>query len=259
MSRAYFESLTEGIQDPKSRASVLAVLNRQREMVLTEAANVPNSSFASGWTVLSFPILVDIYAEPIIIELANVYPVDKPMISIPRVRIKAQTKSYDGSTMTETYIPDNSTLIRAGVETVNVAPGTNTNIFTSLGLSPDNFKMNRRYTLMTTIRVTETGQAATDITVNFRPDNRNQWSETTTFQNSHSHDVTVNVHGHVNYETGVINWNAVITETVADGEAYTANYATISMRFVPTGTMNGRTKVLIETELTDVTIDPNED
>lgn len=48
MSRAYFETLTDGIADPKSRAGVMAVLNRQREMVLTEAANVPNSAFASG-------------------------------------------------------------------------------------------------------------------------------------------------------------------------------------------------------------------
>ena len=48
MSRAYFDSLTEGISDPKSRASVISVLNREREMILSESANVPNSSFASG-------------------------------------------------------------------------------------------------------------------------------------------------------------------------------------------------------------------
>lgn len=178
------------------------------------------------------------------------------MISIPRVRIKAQTRSYDGSTMTENYIPDNSTLIRAGLETVNVVPGTNTNIFTSLGLSTDNFKMNRRYTLMTAINITESdpGSATQTVTVNFRPDNRNQWSATTTFSNSNSSTVTVDVHGHVNYETGVISWNAVFTDPT-DGGTYVANYATISMRFVPVATMNGRTKVVIETELTDVTID----
>jgi len=31
------------------------------------------------------------------------------------------------------------------------------------------------------------------------------------------------------------------------------------MRFMPTNTMNGRIRVKIETEMSDVTIDPNED
>ena len=60
MSRAYFDSLTEGIGDPKARANVTAVLNRQREMILTESANVPAAAFAQGWVVMSFPILVDL-------------------------------------------------------------------------------------------------------------------------------------------------------------------------------------------------------
>lgn len=50
MYRAYVDSLTEGLKDGP-RSAVLAVLNRQREMILHESANVPMSSFASGWTV----------------------------------------------------------------------------------------------------------------------------------------------------------------------------------------------------------------
>lgn len=68
MFRAYADSLTEGL-DSHVRASVFNVLSREREMILSEAANVAASTFASGWTVLSFPILVDIYSEPIIAEL----------------------------------------------------------------------------------------------------------------------------------------------------------------------------------------------
>jgi len=262
MSRAYFESLTDGISDDKSRAGVMAILNRQREMILQEAANVPNSSFASGWTVLSFPILVDIYSEPIIIELANVYPIDKPMISIPRVRIKAQTRSYDGSTIEESYIPDNSKLIRAGLVTSNVTPGTNTDIFVATGLDPEKMKMNRRYTLMTKVVITETdaGSAvhAHSVDVNFRPDNRSQWVEEFTFNDSGATEVTVSIQGHVNYEKGIVSFQAIFDGGTA-GSTFVADYAEISMRFVPVATMNGRTKVIIETELTDVTVDPNED
>ncbi len=65
MFRSYMDSLTEGLDD-HVRESVMGVANRNRECLLTESANVPASAFGSGWTVLSFPILVDIYAEPII-------------------------------------------------------------------------------------------------------------------------------------------------------------------------------------------------
>lgn len=88
MFKAYADALTEGMED-NVRSSALRVLNRQREMVLTETANVPGGSISFGWTVLSFPILVDIYAEPIVSELANVYPVSSPVVSIPRVKIMA--------------------------------------------------------------------------------------------------------------------------------------------------------------------------
>ena len=44
------DSLTEGLE-PRVRNSVLGVANRQREMLLTEAANVPGSSLSFGWTV----------------------------------------------------------------------------------------------------------------------------------------------------------------------------------------------------------------
>ena len=57
MFKNYADSLTDGLQEDV-RASVLSVLDRQREMILQESANVPASTFAAGWTVLSFPILV---------------------------------------------------------------------------------------------------------------------------------------------------------------------------------------------------------
>ena len=88
MFRSYVDALTDGL-DVGVRSSAMRVLNRQREMVLSESANVPGSALSFGWTVLSFPILVDIYAEPIVSELANVYPVSSPVASIPRVKIMA--------------------------------------------------------------------------------------------------------------------------------------------------------------------------
>lgn len=50
MFRAYTDSLTEGLE-PHIRANVLAVLGRERDMLLTESANVPSSGFATGLTL----------------------------------------------------------------------------------------------------------------------------------------------------------------------------------------------------------------
>jgi hypothetical protein len=50
MFRAYMDSLTDGL-DAGTRSTVMSVANRQREMILTEAANVPGSTLSFGWTV----------------------------------------------------------------------------------------------------------------------------------------------------------------------------------------------------------------
>lgn len=258
----FSNQLTEGIESDYARTQVMQVLNRQREMLLTEGANVGASSFASGWVVMSFPILVDIYSEPIISEVCNVYPIDKPMISIPRIRIKALTRSYDGSSVEETYIPTATKLIRAGAVTVNATPNVNTNVFASSGLDPEKLKMNRRYTLLTGLHITETDASSSaheyDLTVNFRPDNRNQIMQEVTFADSTGAVVSGQVHGNVNYDKGIITFGVVFSGGDA-GASFEADYASFSLQFTPVETMNGRTSVEIETEQIDVTIDPNED
>ena len=251
MFRAYADALTTGL-DEGVRENVLNVLNRQREMVLSEAANVPASTFAAGWTVLSFPILVDIYSEPIIAELCNVYTTQSPTLSIPRVRIKAQTKSYDGTTVEESYIPTTKKLIRANVVEVTAAPGVANNVFTLATLSSDNLKMNRRYTLMTSIKVND-GTADIDVPVSFIPDSRNQIVGEFDYEDSTPATQNASVTGHVDYEKGILTYNVVLPT------GHTVVSAVFSLRFVPVATMNGRTKVVVETEMTDVFIDPNED
>ena len=49
MFRSYIDALTEGL-DPHVRPNVIAVCNRQREMLLQEASNVPASMFGFGLT-----------------------------------------------------------------------------------------------------------------------------------------------------------------------------------------------------------------
>jgi hypothetical protein len=259
MFKSYADALTTGL-DENVRAGVLNVLDRQREMILQEAANVPASTFAAGWTVLSFPILVDIYSEPIIAELCNVYTTNSPTLSIPRVRIKSQTRSYDGTVVEESYIPTTKKLVRANVVEVNALPGVANNVFTLATLSPENLKMNRRYTLLSQIQITE-GGAGSDVhavDVSFIPDSRNQIVGSFTFTDSGATTVEASVTGHVDYERGIITFNVIVGDGSA-GITWTVDHAAFSLRFVPVATMNGRTRVVVETEMTDVFIDPNED
>ena len=259
MFKSYADSLTTGL-DESIRPTVLNVLDRQREMILSEAANVPASTFASGWTVLSFPILVDIYSEPIIAELCNVYTTNSPTLSIPRVRIKSQTKSYDGTVVEESYIPTTKKLVRANVVEVNALPGVSNNVWTLATLSPDNLKMNRRYTLLTQVQITEGGAGSDvhNIDVSFIPDSRNQIVGDFSFTDSGATSVECSITGHVDYEKGILTYN-VIPGTGSAGVTFTVDFAVFSLRFVPVATMNGRTRVIVETEMTDVFIDPNED
>jgi hypothetical protein len=50
MFRSYVDALTEHLT-PSIKHNVINVCNRQRQMLLTEAANVPSSMFGFGWTV----------------------------------------------------------------------------------------------------------------------------------------------------------------------------------------------------------------
>jgi len=267
MFRAYMDSLTDGLE-PTVRNSVLGVANRQREMFLTEAANVPGSTLSFGWTVLSFPILVDIYAEPIISELCNVYPVSSPIASIPRIKIMAYIRGYSG-TDTQVRIPTMAQSVRPGALALTVNPAVANNMFTiataavtPAAVTSNLYRINRRYTLITSIicREVSTGPVTTDTTVNviFKPDNRSQFIGSFTYRDVANAVVVGNISGNINYETGIFSFNVIYS-----GGTGTSTYSTVSavlsMKFTPTNTMNGRVRVKIETEMTDVTIDPNED
>lgn len=259
MFREYADSLTEGLTGT-TKDNVMQVLNREREMILQESANVAASTFTSAWTVLSFPILVDIYSEPLLAEIASMYPTDKPALTIPRVRIKSTVTSYDGTTETSAYIPTATSLIRANEVTVNVSTGSNNNIFTLAGVSSSSFRMNRRYTLMTSLVATDASGDASNTTVslNYRPDNRNQIARTASFTKNDGTTAYAQINGHFNYQDGKFTYSVVYTDSDgnADGDLGT-DHAVLSLRFTPYNTMNGRNIVTVETENTDVFIDPN--
>jgi hypothetical protein len=266
MFRSYMEALTEGLE-PAPRTAVLAVANRQREMILNESANVGASSQAFGWTVLSFPILADIYAEPIISELCNVYPVSSPVASIPRIKIMAEVQGYDGS-VNAVRIPTMLQTVRPSALTLSIAPAAANDVYgiASAAVSPavittHQYRINRRYTIITQITNNQTvGGVTTAVVSNLviKPDNRNQFVGTFTFVDGGSTHVAATLTGHINYDTGIMSYQ-VLYSAGSTGYTFAAASAVLTIRFIPINTMNGRIKVKISTEMTDVTIDQNED
>jgi hypothetical protein len=216
---------------------------------------------------VSFPILVDIYAEPVIAELCNVYPVSAPVASIPRIKIMAYVKGYNG-VVQQVKIPTVNGPVRPGALALSVTPAVSNDLFTiataavaPASVTADLYRINRRYTLITSVQVTETAggvPVAHDVAVTFKPDNRNQFVGTFTFTDSVGESIVGSLLGHINYDTGIFTYN-VTYSTSALGSTFATASAVLTIRFTSQTTMNGRIKVKIETEMTDVTIDQNED
>jgi hypothetical protein len=208
------------------------------------------------------PVLVDIYADPLVSEVCTIYPVDKPIISIPRMRIRAVTSSYDGTTETSQIIPSAISLIRANEETVVVTPNTNHNMYFGLGFTNATHKMNRRYTLLTNVAITETkdgdGTKTHSVSVSFRPDARNQISRTFTFTDSNSEVITGNIMANVNYDGGTATTQVTFDVDADYPSTFECENVTFKLRFRPVGSNNGRTRVSVTTEMIDCVIDPKQ-
>ena len=256
---SFKDTLTEGMSE-EARTTVGKVLDRQREFLLEEAANVSASSFTHGWSVLSFPVLTDIFCTPICSSVMNTFPTSSPTLSIPRHRIKAKVKSYDGATTTEYIIPTHSGLVRPGFVTIDCEANTIQNVFTKASLSANEMKMNRRYTFIDKVVVND-GSEDIDIECNIRPDSRDHFNAELTFTAKDEADKvnTLKLNASVNYDTGEFTLNGIITKDPGSAKDFTFKSASLKLRFVPVSTINGRVMVSITNEITDITIDPNED
>jgi len=258
---SYLDSLTTGINDPRTAAVCKAVCHRNREMLLEAMSG--STSQAMGWTVMSFPILVDIYREPNVAEIANIYPIDKPLISVPKANVKYQTRSYDGASVEEGYLPTGTKRVGAGLVRITVPPNSMTNIFSSQMYNPEYMKMNKRFTILNGIEIVEKNiQGNTVSTFNVdvmvRPDSRNQLVCEFEFNDSNAEVVTGVINGNVNYDKGIINFSVNFIGGTS-GHTYECIHADFDLRFIPQNTMNGRTKISIVNEVRDISIDPNED
>lgn len=138
---SYCDKLLEGIEESTAR-TIRGQFDRQREVLLEESSTLMASPEAVTYAVASFPMLVDIYAEPLLSKVVSVYPSSVPVMTIPRLKWVAKVIDIKGNA-TEYEFPTAQSLVRVDlVDTV--ITGSNGNIYKINQIDNSEFRINKR-------------------------------------------------------------------------------------------------------------------
>ncbi|MEO5348930.1 MAG: hypothetical protein H7836_04725 [Magnetococcus sp. YQC-3] len=275
---AFVGGLTSGMSKD-SKYAVETVLKRERQMLLQEAVGqgqIASTAAAIGYAVSYFPILADIYSDPVISQIATVYPVNKSIITIPKVTLQASYMKKDGSMSTPVRMPRTENLIRQEALNVTLNVNAPTNLFSAVGTTNyfDEVKnrVNKRYFMINSVTFSQTLtgpelaalDAATgtsnanpvvwNVPVMIRPDARGQLKDTFSFQSKTVTPITctANLYGNIDFDTGVVTYTLTIT---APGATIALTGVNASVIFSPKTSDVGRVKVSLKMEGFDVDVD----
>ena len=258
---AFVSQLTDTMSKD-AKYAVEQVLGREREMLLQEAAGsgqIASTAQAIGYAVSYFPILADIYSDPVISQIATVYPVNKSILTIPKVTLHASVNNADGST-SSWRMPRTENLIRQKAVEVTLSEGISNDTFSFGGsqVEATTSRLNKRYFLINKVSVSNDGQgAAAEIPVMIRPDARGQLKDIFTWQDSAGvpNTMTSKLYGHVDWDTGTVTY----TLSHTGGGTVVNDTTTASCVFSPKTSDIGRTKVQLKMEGWDVDVDNKEE
>jgi hypothetical protein len=258
--RAYIDALTEGLE-VNTKRSIMAIAEREREMLLEESINIGPSAAVVGYAVSYFPILTDIYSDPILAQVATTYPVNKSIITIPRVNIHSSVKNSDG-TVSKYRLPTTMNLVRTTTEELDLTPGVvnyaHVLSASAANISPDNMFLNKRYFVINKISYKDSAGDTKEIAVMVRPDARGQINHTEEFVDAGTSDkLSLTIIGNVNWDTGGIQFNATFTNLTSNLAPITQSLVsmTASVLFSARTGDIGRVRVDLEMSGWDVNID----
>ena len=258
---AFVSQLTDSM-GKEAKYAVEQVLKRERQMLLQETAGagqIASTAQAIGYAVTYFPILADIYSDPVISQIATVYPVNKSILTIPKVTLTASVNNADGTT-SSWRMPRTENLIRQKAVEVPLSEGISNDTFGFGGSQVDisTSRLNKRYFLLNKVTVSDDGQGnPQDIPVMIRPDARGQLKEVFTWQDSAGtpNTMTSKLYGHVDWDTGSVTY----TLSTTGGGTVVNDTVTASCVFSPKTSDIGRTKVQLRMEGWDVDVDNQEE
>lgn len=258
--RAYIDSLTEGLST-NVKKTIVAISEREREFLLEESMNLGPSANVIGYAVSYFPILTDIYSDPILSEVVTTYPVNKPVITIPKITITSTIKNSDGTIVVK-KLPSTTDVVRPKEEDLTLIPGTNNILFNlSPGgkLNADNAFVNKRYFTITKIQVINSNNIPENIPCMIRPDTRGQINYVFDYNDPNNNTYTFTLIGNIDWDNGIVKFNnACINKSTPSAPippSLTINNITANVMFTPKATDIGRVMVGIKTSGFDINVD----
>ena len=182
------------------------------------------------------------------------------------INIKNSQIGFDGEIQKSYTIPTPHHLIRPGFLEVTVGGGIN-NLFTLANVSTQGLIMNRRYTLVEQVLLKASD--GTEITVDcmLRPNSRDHIGGSAAVIDftgpvgtaDEGKAMAVQLSLDFNYDNGDITTNAVMIPAEDAELTYEFVGVKVALKFTAKGSDKGRTISHIDQEMTDLTIDPNED
>lgn len=224
----YVDKLTEGLDESTVRR-VKPLLDREREMYIEEASSILTSPQAIAYAVASFPMLINIYADPMLSKVVTVYPYDKPTMTIPRLRWVAKVIDETGATK-EYLFPTATEMIRPQFK--EIACSNVDNLFDILNVQKGDFRISKRNFRISTIAMSSTaGGANVEVALGAQADARGNIMYTFSYDGGE-----FKLQSQVDFETGDITWSVVTITAPVDATVD----GTVTAKFRMFGNGNGR-------------------
>jgi len=225
--------------------------------LLEESAQIGPMASMVAYAVTYFPILVDIYAEPILSQVTTVFPTPKPVLSIPRLRGHGKVLNPNGS-YSEYFMPTNTAVVRGDLTNVQLVPNQDNNLFALVSgyptiVNPNVCRINKRFFSIVKIQTTTPTPATINTPVLILADARGQISKEFSFVDG-ANTITGKIIGHIDWDTGIVTYSVTYSAT-----GYTCNNITATVRYSPTTGDVGRVKVSLQSYVYDIEVDTRED
>jgi len=271
MFESFVTSLLEGTDtrnhrqvsdDPVIRQNIRDILNREREIITESISSAPGqTSLAHGWMVSMFPILTDIYSDPILNQICTLHVSKSPVFSLTRMFLEGTVANSDGTT-TSKRMPSTMDTIRGKEEVITVLPNTENNLFVAAAASLDfrNSAINKSFFHVFQITVTDNddgtgspggGPTSHVVDIIARPTGRDNITYSFTFKSGPEPAAGVadtrqtaegTILGHMNWDKGTYTYS--VTFKNLDNAASTVSYTVT----------NSKCKVFFTARSTDVNL-----
>jgi hypothetical protein len=247
----YVSQLTKGLEE-SAVDRIVPVLDRERKMFLEEHNSLLSSPEAIAYAVTTFPMLINIYAEPQLSKIVTTYPSDVPTLSISRIKWVSKVIDEQGG-VTEYMFPTATEMVRPNFKQFTVAQSAN--LYAELGIAKGDFRLSKRNFKVTAINVVVddgTTQTPVEVPVIGIAGARGNF----TVDDFTVEGVTGGVYklqGSVDFESGSITWSVITLET--GDKLVTAENVEVKFRLFGNGNGRGVVKSAPKQDIIDVNAD----